>query len=245
VIGGGSNILAPDVGFRGVVMKICEIKASDKSLEIIDENREYMILNMKSATLKGHLINFAIKKDCSGVECLSGIPGTVGGGLKMNAGTLLGNLGDNILKIKILTSDGKTKEITKFKFNYRSLDYKDKTNEDIFLSTYIKLKKENEKNIEKNMNKIREYRNATQPIGAYSAGSVFLNPKNNSAGKIIDELNLKGEHIEDAYISEKHANFIVNKGNAKASDVIKLIELIKRKAKKEKNINLKEEIEII
>jgi len=177
-----------------------------------------------------------------GLEWATGIPGTVQGAVFGNAGAFGKSMKDVVKEVKVF--DTKTEKIKNFKnkdcqFSYKNSIFRKKKNL-IILSVEIKSKKSNPKKIKEYFN----YKKETQPLNFPSAGSVFRNPAGFFAGELIDKCGLKGKRVGNVKISEKHANFIVNLGNGKAKDVIKLIKLIKNKVKKKFGVVLKEEIRI-
>lgn len=237
IIGKGSNIILPDEDFNGVV--------------IILENLNNIIINnnnviVESGCTLNSFINKIIDNNLGGLENLYGIPGTIGGAILQNAGCN-GNVISDYLESVTYLEDGNIYTINKneCEFNYRSSIFKHNKNK-IILSCKFNLElkdKEEMKSIIKN-NLIK--RKNSQPLEYPNAGSVFKNPKENIyAGKLIEDERLKGKNISDAYVSEKHANFIVNKGNAKSKDIIDLINLIKKIIKEKYNIELELEQEII
>jgi len=233
VIGGGSNLLISDKGFKGLVIKL-----SMEQCQLI-ENK----LLLGSALRLSQAVRFLVKNNLTGLEWAAGIPGTVGGAVRGNAGAFGQEISDCLLKAIVLRGSKiielKNKEI---RFTYRQSIFK--KNKDIILSVVLKLKKgerrKNEKLIQNNIQR-RKKGQPSQP----SAGCIFKNPKQKNAGALIDQCGLKGKQIRGAKVSEKHANFIINTGQAKARDVKNLIELIKKQVKDKFNIELKEEIEYL
>ena len=181
-----------------------------------------------------------------GLEFASGIPGTVGGAIFMNAGAYGEDMSKIVNSVRILTSDLKVVELTnkEMEFSYRTsilqnhLDY-------ICLSAKLKLVYGNKEEIESIMVERRTIRRNTQPLNLPSAGSVFRNPEGMYAGKMIEDMGLKGYTVGKAMVSPKHANFIVNMGNAKATDIKRIIDLIKRKALTKYGVKLRVEQRLI
>lgn len=233
VLCGGSNVLFSDEGYDGLVIK----------LNLRELGIENNIIYAESGVKLMALINFGIKNELSGLEFLAGVPGEVGGAIRGNAGAFKKSISAYLKKVEVVR-DGEIVEVQKeeIKFGYRDSEFK--RNKDTILAGYFELEKSNiekaKAEIEKNIN----YRKDNHPWEP-SAGSVFKNSTEISVGKIVEELGLKGYKIGDAQISEKHGNFIVNLGGAKASDVKELIKLVKEKAKKKYNIELEEEIMIV
>jgi UDP-N-acetylmuramate dehydrogenase len=258
ILGGGSNVLFSDKGFNGLVIKM--------------QNTQYKIRNTKIVAEAGvplqKLVLETAKKGLSGLENLAGIPGTLGGGIWGNAGAFGREIGDLVEEVKILQIANGKLQIVNFKkedckFGYRESIFKRKENW-IILEAILRLKKGKKKEIEEKIKEILRLRKEKQPLEFPSAGSVFKNvpiekvPKEIRekfkekikdgflpAGVLIEAVGLKGFQIGGAKISEKHANFIVNVGNAKASDVKELIEKIKKEVKKKFKIQLEEEIKLV
>lgn len=235
VIGTGSNILADDKRVRALVMRLST--PFFNKLCIND-----CLVYAGGGVKLPRLINIAQKHGLSGLENLVGIPGTVGGALMMNASAWGRDIKDAVNDVKVMDYNGRIKVLKKstIRFGYR----KSGLGKYIILGSSFSLVKRNPRQIK---NKIRSYikqRIGTQDLTYPSAGCIFKNPEGDSAGRLIDECALKGKRIGGALISDKHANFIVNVGNAKAADVLKLIALVKKEVHKKFNINLKPEIKI-
>lgn len=233
VIGNGSNLILPEY-INGTLIHL-----NLKNLEINNDK-----VTVSAGVLLPNLVNITINKNLTGLEWASGIPASIGGAIMNNAGAYKCGIIDYIIKIKILENN-QIKEITKDEItaSYHQTNLKNRNL--IIISATLKLEKGNK---EKSLNLIKEYvqkRKQSQPIEYPSAGSVFQNPEGDYAGRIIESLGLKNFHINDAYVSEKHANFIINKKSATSKDILKLIEIIQDKCKKEYNIHLKLEQEIL
>ena len=230
ILGNGSNLLVSDDGFRGVVIKM--------------ENEEVQINNEKILAEAGislsKLVNIAQENSLLGIEFMVGIPGTLGGVVFGNAGAWQQNIGDKVERVKILDKDNQFKWVNhdECQFSYRQSRFK--KNQEIILAVELKLEKDNQLEIKNLMNENLKKRES-QPKEP-SAGSIFVNPKPQSAGDLIEKCGLKGEQIGQAQISQKHANFIVNLGGAKAEDVVKLIALAQKEVRKKFGIDLKTEI---
>lgn len=230
VLGGGSNILVGDKGFRGLVIKL-----SNPSLEI-----ENNIVLAGAGVPIAVLLDECKKNSLAGSEFMAGIPGTVGGSIRGNAGAWQNGIGEKVSRVKILTEDGEVKWISKEECQFSYRDSRFKHNKEIILAAELVVEKGDTEEITRLIEENLEKR-AKQPKEP-SAGCVFVNPKPLSAGKLIEECGLKGETVGNAQISERHANFIINLGGAKAIDVVLLIDLAKKEVKEKFNINLKEEI---
>lgn len=190
------------------------------------------------------VISLALAEELTGMEFCAGIPGSVGGAVRMNAGAYGKEMKDVLEKIYLLDVDGTKKDLHRqdISFGYRKINLPLQT---IILAAKFRVEKGETKSIKNRMKEIMQWRREKHPLEYPSAGSVFKNIPGQPAGKIIEELGIKGKSCGDAQISPKHANFIVNKGKAKAADVLKLIAFVQEKVKKEKNINLETEVVII
>lgn len=236
IIGNGSNIILPDSDYDGVIIllsKLNEIK--------INENT----VNAFCGVSLTYFVNELVKNNLGGLESLSGIPGTLGGAIVNNAGCYGQTIGDKLNSVTYL-ENGEIKTINKEECNFSYRDSIFKKNKNlIVLSAEFKL---DYKNKEEMLNIIKENmikRNTSQPLNYPNAGSVFRNPIGYSAGKLIEDAGLKNYHINGAYVSDKHANFIINKDNASSEDIIELIEYIQKEISEKYNIKLKLEQEII
>ncbi len=235
LIGAGTNILVGDKGFRGIVLKL---EGSYKCIKKIDN---YFICG--GGLLLKDFVKEASRLGYGGGEFLAGIPGTVGGAIKGNAGAFGHAIADIIEKITVLNKTFKEEEMAghNIGFDYRRSNLE---NGVVIIAAQFKLWKRKKGEIVKEIRRIVKQRWQRQPT-EYSAGSFFRNPRRCTAGKLIEECGLKGLRIGDAAVSTKHANFIVNLGKAKASDVIKLAALVKQTVSNKKRIRLKEEIKIL
>ncbi|MEI6578692.1 MAG: UDP-N-acetylmuramate dehydrogenase [Eubacteriales bacterium] len=237
VLGKGSNVLVSDSGIRGVVFCTTELN----NCEYIGDN----IIECDAGVGLSSLCNFALENEFSGIEFAYGIPGSAGGAVYMNAGAYGGEMKDVLLSCNHLTTNASfgSLEGNALDFSYRNSAYS--SNGCIITSLQLRLHKGDRNEIKSRMNEIWESRKDKQPLEFPSAGSIFKHPKDRYAGAIIEECGLKGRSIGDAEVSVKHAGFIVNKGNATAHDVLKLIEIIKETVLSEKSIRLETEIKFI
>lgn len=235
IIGAGSNILINDKGLKAVVLRL----NSPAFKKIFFEHNH---LNVGSGVMLNRILRMAQRRGLSGLEFLAGIPGTVGGALVMNAGIPQDNIGDLVEQVSVMDYNGNIKTLKKgeIKFGYRTSSL----SKYIILNARLKLVKKDKKEIKDKINRYINYRKLTQDLSRPSAGCIFKNPKGVSAGALIDLCGLKGKRIGDACISPRHANFILNLGEARSDDVLRLIDLIRKKVKKEFNITLKPEIKI-
>lgn len=237
VIGNGSNILVKDAGIRGIVAKICT-----NSYEFLDEET----IRVDAGMLNSKVSRILLENRLTGFEFASGIPGTIGGAVKMNAGAYGSQMSDVVIRTKYIDlEDMQIKEINKeeHKFEYRKSIFS--TTKRIILDTTLKLTKADKKQIQEKINQNNESRKTKQPIDKPSAGSTFKRGEDFITAQLIDKCGLKGYTIGGAQVSTKHAGFVVNTGNATASDVINLMELIKKQVQEKFNKNIDLEIEII
>lgn len=236
VLGRGSNLLVKDGGFRGVVISLSHAHFS--LIEIAGERLHCGA----GARLKAVAIG-AKRNGLAGVEFLEGIPGTVGGALRMNAGAMGGAMFDLVESVRMMDFAGtiREQETRELSVEYRSCPA---FKSHIALAATLRVKPEVRETIEQRMNECSRKRWQSQPA-APSAGCMFKNPATIPAGKLIDELGLKGTRVGGAVVSLEHGNFIVNVGGATARDVLELIGLLKKRAREERGIELHTEVEII
>lgn len=239
IIGNGSNLLVSDDGIEGIVLKI-----DIQELEI-EDNKEDVIAIVGAGNKLAATAHILMTKGISGMEELSGIPGTIGGALTMNAGAYGKEMKDIVISTKCLNRKGSILELSNDnqQFEYRNSIFKNK--EYIILETKLNLKRQNKEEIESKMKEYIAKRASSQPIDFPSAGSTFKRGDGFITAKVIDECELKGFRIGDAEISEKHAGFIVNKGKATAQDVMDLIKYTKETVYNKTGLKIEEEIEFI
>ena len=236
ILGSGSNVLVSDNGIRGAVISL---KNSLKQIEV-DDN----ILYAECGTMLGKIVKHAVKNNLIGLENLNGVPGTLGGALIMNAGAWGGEISENLIHVEVINSKSEIQKIQKkdLNFSYRQSSF---NKDDILLSAKFNLKKADKDIIKENFIEAQSGRKKSQPLNKRSAGSLFKNPKNNSAGKLLDEAGLKGFSIGDAKISEKHANFFINDGDATSKDMLMLIKKAHKEVKDKFNVNLSLEVKLM
>ena len=236
VLGRGSNLLVKDGGFCGVVISLAHKNFSQ--IEIAG----YRLHCGAGARLKQVAME-AKKNSLTGLEFLEGIPGSVGGALRMNAGAMGGWTFDIVEAIRFMSFDGLVQERNagEVKVEYRSCPML-KTH--IALGAVLKAHPASKEVVEERMNEFARKRWTSQPA-APSAGCIFKNPHSIPAGKLIDELGLKGTRVGGAVVSNEHGNFIVTEGKVTAKDVLELIEVIKKRAKAERGVELETEVEIV
>lgn len=240
VIGNGSKLLVLDGGIRGIVLKLGSRFAN------ISVEGEYITVDAGLSLPRLAII--AKDNSLTGLEFAAGIPGYVGGGVFMNAGAYSGDLASVITEVIYLDDNLEIKTLTKdeLEFGYRSSFFKkNKDKGYVILQAKMKLTKGNKEEIVKKMQENNEARRSKQPLEYPNAGSTFKRPEGYFVGKLIDDLGLKGYTIGGAQVSTKHSGFIVNIGEAKAADVLDLINYIKAKVLEANNVKLEEEIIIL
>ena len=237
VLGVGSNTLIRDGGFNGIIIKLGK---SFSHLSLFDENK---IISGASA-LDKNVSNFALKNSLSGFEFLSCIPGTIGGGIRMNSGCYGEDISKIMVSVQVMDFSGKIRVIYSpdIKFSYRGSNLDNKL---IFISATFRGKKNNKPNIQKKINNLVERKKKDQPSKIKTCGSTFKNPGSRKAWKLIKDSDCAGMSVGDAYISEKHCNFFVNRGHSKSSDLENLIYKVKSKVLDKTGINLELELQII
>ncbi|MFH1414287.1 MAG: UDP-N-acetylmuramate dehydrogenase [Candidatus Omnitrophota bacterium] len=236
IIGSGSNILVDDKGLDAIVLSLSapyfkKISYNDQCLEA------------GSGLSLNRMIRETQKRGLSGLEFLIGIPGTLGGALAMNAGAWGKNIADIVENVTVLDYQGNIKKLDRknLRFDYR----RSSLQRYIILNARLRLRKKKKKEIQDITEEYLKVRKSRQGHLSLCAGSIFKNPLCGSpAGRLIEQCNLKGKRLGDAYISPKHANFILNKKNASSADVLKLISLIRRRVKHKFKIELDPEIKI-
>lgn len=238
ILGNGTNVLASDEGFRGIVINLTKIK--DK-LFIVNNN----IITCSSGVSLAKVCVFALKNSLSGLEFAWGIPGSCGGALFMNAGAYGSDMSDIILEGSHIKNDGTEEILEKDKLNltYRKSYYTDKPF--IITSIKIQLKNENPTIIRSKMYENILKRKTKQPLEFPNAGSMFKRPEGYYAGTLIEQCGLKGKKVGGAMVSPKHAGFIVNTGNATSNDVCNLVNLIKETVYKKTGVTLECEIKTL
>lgn len=233
VLGRGSNLLVSDSGYRGVVLNLRNVRSIEKTNAGI---------RAEAGALLSEAAKEALDAGLSGLEFASGIPGTVGGGIRMNAGAYGAEMKDVVESVRILTKDGMVKEYaaSEMHFDYRhSLVCE---NHGIVLSADFRLIPEEKAKIIAQMETLNTMRRMKQPLDKPSAGSTFKRPAGHYAGKLIEEAGLKGFRIGDAAVSEKHAGFVVNLGHATASDVRAVIRHVRETVRREFGVDLEPEV---
>ncbi|OGW30956.1 MAG: UDP-N-acetylenolpyruvoylglucosamine reductase [Nitrospirae bacterium GWF2_44_13] len=239
-VGGGTNILVKDGGIYGVVISLKNFRRSD----IAKEEKDMVMFFAESGTPLQKLVSFSKENGYSGIEGLAGIPGSVGGAIAGNAGAFGYSIKNMLVSVRMTNPD---KGIYEMSASELGLEYRaSKLPEDtVILSANMRLRKDVKEDVAKRINSFLKRKRETQPLSEMSAGCVFKNPEGASAGRLIDEAGCKGMRIGNAEVSRMHANFFINKGNAKASDFLKLMDEVKKKVMKVFGTELEPEIRIM
>ncbi len=234
ILGGGSNVLVRDEGVSGAV------------LQLVDESFGQIAVEGTTVragpALLSQLISQTVKAELAGLETLSGIPGTVGGALRGNAGGRAGDIGQFVESVTVMNVKGEisTRKGDELWFGYRESN----VDELVILEGSLKLQPGDSDEITRRMRKLWIMKKATQPLSFQSAGCIFKNPRGLSAGALIEQAGLKGIHVGAAEISDRHANFIVTNPGAKSDDVLRLIDLTRSKVSEQFGVDLELEIKI-
>jgi UDP-N-acetylmuramate dehydrogenase len=238
VLGGGANLLVDDAGVPGAVVHLARGTFAEVSAVAGG-------LTAGAGADMGKIVLRCVREGLSGLEGLTGVPGSVGGCIRMNAGGAFGNIGAAIESVTLMTEDGEVfqRPREELVFGYRETNI----TAPFILSAELRLSEDDPHRILKQVKQIWIHKKNTQPLGVRSAGCIFRNPQEPgvpSAGALIDKAGLKGRRVGGAYVSEKHANFILAEAGAKASDILKLISLIQETVYKNFKVYLQLEIEI-
>lgn len=241
IIGNGSNLLVRDAGIRGTVILISNALSSVEAVE-----GEKYCLRAQAGVLLSKLSKTAYQMGLSGLEFAHGIPGTLGGGVFMNAGAYGGELSQVIVTTRYYDQTAnQVKEITNAEqdFSYRHSIFQQ--NDGIILGSTLQLQPGNPEEMKAKMEDFSLRRKSKQPLEYPSAGSTFKRPEGHFAGKLIEDAGLKGYAVGDAQVSEKHCGFVINRGQATASDILRVIEHVKQEVLRQFGVELEEEVRIL
>jgi UDP-N-acetylmuramate dehydrogenase len=236
-VGLGSNLLVRDGGLSGVVISVVGVL---NEIEQISKNS----MTIGAGVTCAKAARYAAKQGLSGIEFLASIPGSIGGALAMNAGAYGGDIWTYVTQVETINRKGErqTYSSDQFEIGYRSVSLAD---DEWFVACTLELDISNKEQIEINIKEMLADRAEAQPLGQHSCGSVFKNPEDDHAARLIDASGLKGKQLGGAKVSEKHANFIINTGNATSSDIESLIELIQATVYEKHAVKLIPEVRII
>jgi len=244
VLGGGTNLLVRDGGFRGVAINLLHLGEIGIEREFRSVGGVFVAVRAQAGVPLPRCYFFATEQGLTGLEFAAGIPGTVGGAVSMNAGTAAGEIGDVIESVTLISSDGVvvTRGREEMGFGYRTANV---PAGHLVVDARFTLRRGDREKIKTQVKELMDQRKQRQPWGMPSAGSVFKNPREESAGKLIESAGLKGRTVGGAQVSEKHANFIVNIGRATARDVLQLMEIVQQTVFEARGVRLEPEIKII
>lgn len=241
VLGNGTNLLVRDGGIRGLGISLLQ---GFGGIRMMERNSKGSRVHAEAGASLRSLVQFTMDERSTGLEWAAGIPGSVGGALFMNAGAFQGEMKDHLLSLIVMDGQGRSRELQKeeLSFSYRSLTL---PRDGLILGGTFRLPHGDGSAIRTQIEDIVKRRKAKQPLDLPSAGSVFKNPSGGPAGRLIEEAGLKGCAVGDAQVSEKHANFIVNRGKARARDILALIDQVRGRVFKRSGVWLELEIKIM
>lgn len=244
LMGNGSNLVISDEGMEGLVIHLAEPFSSVES-KPDPERPETEIVRVSAGTLLVRLASFATKAGLTGLEFASGIPGSVGGAVFMNAGAYDHDISEVIEEVKYITPDGEvaTKRGNELQFGYRRSVFM--TEGGIVLEAVLRLQRGDPDEIAAQVRTYTEKRTKSQPLNFPSAGSMFKRPEGHYTGALIEQCGLKGTSVGGAQVSEKHAGFVINKGNATAKDIDELVKKIQAEVKAKFDVDLEREVRFI
>ena len=234
VLGDGANVLVDDAGIKGAVIHLGQGDFKEVKLEGAS-------VKAGAGADMGKLVLRCVREGLSGLECLTGVPGSIGGCVRMNAGGAFGDLGSVVESVQVMNEDGEvfTRTRDDLVFGYRWTNIASK----FILGAELRLSEDDPHRILKQVKQIWIYKKNTQPLGTRNAGCIFKNSRGMSAGALIDRAGLKGRRVGGAHVSDKHANFILADAGTKASDVLKLINIIRETVYKKAEVYLELEVE--
>jgi UDP-N-acetylmuramate dehydrogenase len=235
VLGGGANLLIDDAGVKGVVVHL----SADAFRQVTCADG---LLTAGAGFDMPKLVLQCVRQGWGGLECLTGIPGTVGGGVRMNAGGVFGDLGSLVYTVEVMGDDGVSFTRTRddLVFGYRSTNITSK----FILGATFRVGEDDSHRILRQVKEIWVYKKNSQPLGQPNAGCIFKNPRGLSAGALIDQAGMKGKRVGGALVAEKHANFILAEKGSRASDVLKLINMVREAVYSKFEVYLELELEV-
>lgn len=241
LVGNGSNFLVADEGYPGIMIKL----GGEFDAVRLDENDETKVI-AGGAKLLSSVSAFVTERGLAGFEFASGIPGSIGGAMFMNAGAYGGEMKDIVKSVRLMKPDGsavfeRTNEEMKFAYRHSAIQ----EDESIVISVVFQLTKDNKSEIAARVVELQQKRNSKQPVNYPSAGSTFKRPVGGYAAALIDEAGLRGTSVGGAQVSEKHAGFVINTGGATAKDVLELMRLVRKTVYEKNGIMLEPEVRLI
>lgn len=239
-VGNWTNMIVKDGGYRGVMISLQHLNHVTRS----ERNTSHVLIDAEAGVSLSEIVRSSADESLTGIEFCAGIPGSVGGAVRMNAGAYGNEIKDIIETVDVMIVNGSISEFKRaaLPFEYRNLEIPEGA---IIVSALFLLTKGVKEKIQERIREILDIRKEKHPLEYRNAGSIFKNPKGLPAGQIIDALGLKGTRIGGAQISEKHGNFIVNTRNATAKDILALIDTVQKRVWEERGIRLEPEVRII
>lgn len=241
LIGNGSNFLVADEGYPGIMIKL-----SGDFEDISQDENDRTLVTAGGARLLSSVSAYLTERGLAGFEFASGIPGSIGGAMFMNAGAYGGEMKDIVVSVRLMTADGseifeRTNEEMQFAYRHSSIQ----EDENIVLSATFKLSEDEPSEIAARVSELQQKRNSKQPVNYPSAGSTFKRPVGGFAAALIDQAGLRGTSVGGAQVSEKHAGFVINTGGATAEDVLELMRIIRKTVYEKDGIMLEPEVRLI
>lgn len=238
-VGNGTNLIVRDGGYRGVVICLQELR--DASLSAVGEARSLTAL---AGTSLRDLVSLSVREGLTGLEFCAGIPGSIGGALRMNAGAFGREMKDIVTSLQLINGSGRMKKIERkdLSFSYRNLELPPGA---LIVSGELALEKASREAVSGRVREIMELRGSKHPLNFPNSGSIFKNPPGDPAGRLIERCGLKGLRVGDAAVSELHGNFIINLAQATARDITELIEKIRKEVLAQTGVALETEVKII
>lgn len=237
IVGNGSNLLVSDDGYDGVIIHLF------KNMSGCHVEGDRMVL--QAGVLLVRAASLARKEELTGLEFASGIPGTIGGALVMNAGAYGGEMKDVVRSVRVLTREGELREYTneEMQFGYRKSRITGE--ESVVLEAVLELAKGDPEKIQNRMDELKGQRLSKQPLEYASAGSTFKRPEGYFAGKLIQDAGLRGFRVGDAQVSEKHCGFVINRGNATSEEIARLIREVQKRVYENSGVKLETEVKFL
>lgn len=241
IMGNGSNFLIKDGGYRGVVVKM--ISENFAYTQLMEDG---LTVKVGAATLLSQMARFLLGNELTGFEFASGIPGSIGGAVFMNAGAYGGEMKDCIVSAKAVSKDGR--EVKELSLDDLKLSYRKSAlyeTGDVVVEATFKFEKGDKKAISERMKELNQQRNSKQPVNYPSAGSFFKRPEGYFAGKLVQDAGLKGYTVGGAQVSELHSGFVINKGGATATDIVNLMHHCQAEVERQFGVKLEPEVRIL
>lgn len=237
IVGNGSNLLVSDAGYHGIIIHLFK---NMSKIEIEDTR-----ITAQAGALLVRVASMARKMSLTGLEFASGIPGTIGGAMVMNAGAYGGEMKDVVKEVTVLKEDGTIVVYSGEEMNFGYRQSRVTKEGGIVLEAVMELQKGDPEEIQARMDELKEQRQRKQPLEYASAGSTFKRPEGYFAGKLIQDAGLRGFCIGDAQVSEKHCGFVINRGNATASELMELIREVQKKVYEDTGVHLETEVKLL